>query len=737
MLSIPVKKTDSTKIFKNCEKYIKKNYDKATIEKVRPFLTEGDAFRDQVVATANVAFDGLNSAIQNTARYYRFIKVIENRIPIGSTELKFTWYDSVNRKKFPVLTYKLEKTCLLYNLGALYSRLGAETDLRGNDGHKIALNAFQNAMGCLNEVRKQGAETRLENNIDLTPECLSMNISILTAQCYYIMYDRMDKATGNKINLAKLAYTIHKNFDQAFCASVSLKLARDFQEDFKNMLKFQSLLHLALSSYWMSFPEREEGMKLGTGFGKGVARLRFANENITKAMQTKGLRGAIFESGRNALNMIVKEKELAEGENLSIYMDGIPEARTLSFEELLMVQPKFPPPVDIDSGVTGMEALLCLVPKEVIALCAEYKEILHQLVSVETGRIGDAKREKDQALESMGLPQKINALSSETGLPEAIWKKIQQVQVAGGFFQLENSLTSLRQLCEGCQKSLTDLTGTLTREEDEDKSLRQAYGYQWGRATSQALNAGLRADIDKYHMKLNMAVQLDQGSLRTWQSNQENLELLKRGKNELDTLIPANTEQYNPNAAAELLKQSLDALSNSEIAVNESLKVLIQEVEQDNITEALLRLVEAKLPKESTFNAEIGKFNPKKEEISVKIAELRGSLQVVCEKNSEFERVKGNMHSNPQRVQILTQLELAVKVYNELASILSQGHQFYANLSTHLSVLQQKVADFIYSRNLEKNELITQISGRGGSQGGQPNPYGQFYPQGNPYGQFK
>jgi hypothetical protein len=739
MLIVPTKKTDSSKIFKNCEKYIRKNYDKATVEKVKPYLSEGDTFRDQVVATATVGYEGLTLAIQNTAKYYRFIKSMESWIPIGSTELKFIWYDSVNRRKIPVLSYKLEKTCLLYNLASLYSRQGAEIDLRATDAHKIALNAFQVAIGCLNEVVKLGIEARLENNIDLAPENLAMHISILTAQCYFIMYNRVAAQAANKLNLAKLAYTIHKHYDQAYNAMISVRLARDYPDEPKNQLRFNSGLYLSLSSYWQSFPEREEGLKLGSGFGKGVSRLRVAHEAITRAMQIKGLRGPVLEKGREVLAMVTREKETAEAENISVYMDGIPDPKTLAtVDELTMVQAKFPPPVDIDSGVTGQEVLLCLVPKEVIALAAEYKELLHVMVMDETRKIADNKREKDSQLEALGLPQKINALSHEAGLPEAIWKKIQQVQVSGGFFQLENSMASLRTLSENCGKNLNEFVASLNREEEEDKGLRQAYGYQWNRATSQAINASLRADIDKYGQKLAQAMQLDLNSQRTWESNQATLQMLKKGKNELDSMLPANEAEENPNLAAEHLKGALDQLTASENLVNEALQSLQAETEVDNIIEAILKLVEAKLPKENTFAAESAKHNPKREEINAKIAEFRRALQTVVELNTEFERVKGNIRGNPVRLQILSLLENAVKVYNDLSSLFSQGHQFYANLGTHISVLQQKVADFIYSRNIEKNDLMGRISGKApGGGANAPNPYGQFFPPGNAYAQYK
>ena len=738
MLSIPFKRTDNVKFFKSCEKYLRKNYDKATIEKIRPYLTEGDGFRDQVVSGSNVSYDVLNQSILSTSIYYRFIKSIESRIPIASTDLKFTWYDSITRKKYPVQSYRLEKSCLLYHLGSLYSRLGSEIDLCSSEAHKTALNAFQCAMGCLNEIRNQGSDSRIESNIDLAAEHISMLISILTAQCYYIMYDRLDKGTANKANLAKLSYTISKNFDQAYCAAISQKLVRSFPEEFKNMLKFQSSLHLALSSYWMSFPEREEGLSLGRGFGRGVARLRNAMENITRALQIRKVKGVLADAGKNVHSMITREKELAESENMSIYMDGIPDFKCLpAIEELLMVQPRFPPPADIDSAIRGQEVLLCLVPKEVTALAAEYKDLVLQLTTTEASKIAGLVREITTALDSMCLPQKINALSNETGLPEAIWTKIQQVQVSGGYFQLENSMASLKQLGENCQKSLAELMGTIAREEEEDRSLRETYTNQWSRAMSQALNSNFREAMEKYSMKLAQAISMDENNCRTWEGIQDVMQLLKKGKNELDEVVPANEVQQGDSGAAERLREALEQMRAAQQALDEILKGLVADAEHDNITEVLLKLVEAKLPKEHTFTVELAKFDVKKAEIDAKIGETRNVLRIISQENAEFERIKGNVQPNPQRVRILTQLESAVKVYTDLSRIFSQGHQFYANFSTHLSIMNQKVSDFIFSRDIEKNELLSRISGKTPQPTPEsaPNPYEYFYPKES--GQFK
>lgn len=201
-------------------------------------------------------------------------------------------------------------------------------------------------------------------------------------------------------------------------------------------------------------------------------------------------------------------------------MDNIPDPKTLQDpEELTMVAPKFPPMVDLASPVNGEQVLELLVPPAILALAAEYKELLHNMIMEESERTSTATRNTLQALESMNLPHKLDALTVESGLPESVWKKVQQAQSFGGVNHIDNGLNSLRQLSENSQKFITELESMIAREDSEDKSLRQMYGNSWGRAPSIAINTHITNDIEKYRTKLNQAIVLDTHSFQMVQSN--------------------------------------------------------------------------------------------------------------------------------------------------------------------------------------------------------------------------
>ncbi|CAG9309897.1 unnamed protein product [Blepharisma stoltei] len=62
----------------------------------------------------------------------------------------------------------------------------------------------------------------------------------------------------------------------------------------------------------------------------------------------------MLDVGRNLLTLIANEKESAEQDNMRVYIGNIPDHFALSDpEDVNMIQPKFPPKVDIMSPIAG------------------------------------------------------------------------------------------------------------------------------------------------------------------------------------------------------------------------------------------------------------------------------------------------------------------------------------------------------------------------------------------------
>ncbi|CAG9318910.1 unnamed protein product [Blepharisma stoltei] len=708
MLSVQPKRTDSVKYVKEFEKYIRKNYDKRTLETLSPFLTELEQARSQITSSQASSSEQASSSLQSNALYYRYLKAIESRLPVASTDIKFTWFDSLGKGKSQASNYSLEKLGVLYNIGAIYSKLGADIDLKSPDGPKLGLNYFQVAAGCFDEARKLAVEQRQVTTADTSPEHLSFLTNILIAQAYLCMYDKLDKTTASKVNLSKLSQTASKNFGQAYELALNEILSRSVPDETRLSLRYQQLVYSAAARYWISFIEREQGSKTGKGFGKGVARLRSAYDAIQKAMQIKGIRGPMLDVGRNLLTLIANEKESAEQDNMRVYIDNIPDHFTLSDpEDVNMIQPKFPPMVDIMSPIAGQDVLEILVSPEVLQRIAEYKDILQTINIEENEKAGLITREISQNLEAMNLPHKLDATSGENGIPEAVWKKIQNIQSQGGVNQLEQSFNNVMTLNANNAKYCVELEGNLTREAQEDATLRNNHGSKWTRIPSNEANAQLKHELNTLRVKLAQANEIDQKNKQMFDRSQGNLNLLKKSRSELDVELPSgNSLNGQRSQSASSLSEALKTLETHQKLLHEKMTELGSSIEQDNITESLIRMEETKMNKESVFNQEILKFRPIREEIDRAIADLRNDLELVRKCNSVFDSDRTNSQGNPARIEFLQRVEDASKVYYELTGNIAQGIQFHSTLSRHLSVLHQKILEYVNARTAEKNSLL-------------------------------
>lgn len=81
--------------------------------------------------------------------------------------------------------------------------------------------------------------------------------------------------------------------------------------------------------------------------------------------------------------------------------------------------------------------------------------------------------------------------------------------------------------------------------------------------------------------------------------------------------------------------------------------------------------------------------------------------------------------ADPAKSQFFQSINEAIIVQDQLSVLLEQGTQFYMKLNDILIKLQQSINDFKFSRDLQKNELITSAAGggqppAGGPPGGMP-----------------
>ncbi|ROT83989.1 putative rhophilin-2 isoform X1 [Penaeus vannamei] len=121
--------------------------------------------------------------------YFNQLYFIDRRFfpPDRSLGIYFEWYDSLTGTPSCQRTVAFEKACVLFNLGALYTQLGARHDRTSAAGLDAAVNNFLRAAGMFRYLHDTFTNAPSK---DLSPEILDMLIHLMLAQARECLHEK-------------------------------------------------------------------------------------------------------------------------------------------------------------------------------------------------------------------------------------------------------------------------------------------------------------------------------------------------------------------------------------------------------------------------------------------------------------------------------------------------------------------------------------------------------------------
>merc|ERR1712232_1361783 len=101
-----------------------------------------------------------DTALRDIENYFDQIGNLESKIPFSQVKIYFKWLDSFDKGSwisgsvpYTMSTNLLfEKACVLYNIAALATQIGATQDLHSEDSMKKAVRLYQQAAGILGAI---------------------------------------------------------------------------------------------------------------------------------------------------------------------------------------------------------------------------------------------------------------------------------------------------------------------------------------------------------------------------------------------------------------------------------------------------------------------------------------------------------------------------------------------------------------------------------------------------------
>lgn len=143
---------------------------------------------DTLQASKTPSRDALGVAL--LFRYYNLLYYVERRFfpPDRNLGVYFEWYDSLTGVPSCQRTIAFEKACTLFNLGAIYTQIGARHDRRTERGLDAAVDSFLRAAGIFRHIYDTFTNAP---SMDLKPQVLDVLVSLMLSQARECLFEKL------------------------------------------------------------------------------------------------------------------------------------------------------------------------------------------------------------------------------------------------------------------------------------------------------------------------------------------------------------------------------------------------------------------------------------------------------------------------------------------------------------------------------------------------------------------
>jgi len=320
-LSVPLKVVGEVDLIKPLSTLLKtKSYPNTVIAS----LTHLQALRSRMVAAIQ-AREVTISALEAMQSYYDQLGNLETKIPFTEAKIYFKWLDAFDKGgwlggniAYTMSTSLLyEKACVLFNVAALSTQLGATQDITQEDGLKKAVQLFQSSAGIFNAmtVPLPVHSTEQKPTLDLSADCVEALGSLCLAQaqdCVLMKALRDQKKPGVVAKLSAHARDLYKHAGVGLGRSTVRGM---WESNWISTVEKKQCLYQGLTELHQAGVCQETGK-----VGERIARLQLAKKSLSSSPDWLGKTEA-------ALTQAVKDNDF-------IYHERVPPV-----EQLEDVQP--------------------------------------------------------------------------------------------------------------------------------------------------------------------------------------------------------------------------------------------------------------------------------------------------------------------------------------------------------------------------------------------------------------
>ncbi|KAM6315230.1 LOW QUALITY PROTEIN: tyrosine-protein phosphatase non-receptor type 23 [Aegotheles albertisi] len=685
------------------KKFVLKNYGENP-ENYNEELRKLELLRQSAV-TVPRDFEGCSTL----RKYFGQLHYLQSRIPMGAEQeaaVPITWTEIFSGKTVTHEDIKYEQACVLYNLGALHSMLGAMDKRVSEEGMKVSCTHFQCAAGAFTYLRDHFPHSY---SMDMSHQILNLNINLMLGQAQECLLEKSMLDNRKSFLVARISAQVVDYYKEACRAlenSETASLLGKIQKDWKKLVQMKIYYFAAVAHLHMG-KQAEEQQK----FGERVIYFQSALDKLNEAIKlAKGQPETVQEALRFTMDVIGGKYNSAKKDNDFIYHEAVPALDTLQSVKgapLVKALPVNP----TDPAVTGPDIFTKLVPMAAHEASSLYSEEKAKLLRDVMAKIEARNEVLDQFMDSMQLdPETVDNLEMYSHIPPVLMEKcaalsvrpdtvknlVQSMQVLSGVFtDVEASLKEIRDLLEedeAQERKLQELLGKVPAPQGSPPPPSPSLA-EVGKECSKYLEVHEKASFT--NTELHKAMNLHIGNLR----------LLSGPLEQVRAALPSPTLTEDDKQVLQNLKRILSKVQemrDQRMSLEQQLREMIQ---KDDITTSLVTTDRSEMKK--LFEEQLKKYDQIKVYLEQNLAAQENVLKALTDANVKYAAVRKTLAEVEHKWNTTVQtLVASYEAYEDLMKKSQEGKDFYTDLEAKATKLLEKARAACQAAEANRQQIL-------------------------------
>ncbi|NXK98407.1 PTN23 phosphatase, partial [Formicarius rufipectus] len=628
-------------------------------------------------------------------KYLGQLHFLQSRIPMGAGQdaaVPVTWTEIFSGKAVTHEDIKYEQACVLYNLGALHSMLGA-MDKRVSE---------ECAAGAFTYLRDHFPHSY---SVDMSHQILSLNINLMLGQAQECLLEKSMLDNRKSFLVARISAQVVDYYKEACRAlenSETASLLGKIQKDWKKLVQMKIYYFAAVAHLHMG-KQAEEQQK----FGERVIYFQSALDKLNEAIKlAKGQPETVQEALRFTMDVIGGKYNSAKKDNDFIYHEAVPALETLQSVKgapLVKALPVNP----TDPAVTGPDIFAKLVPMAAHEASSLYSEEKAKLLRDVMAKIEAKNEVLDQFMDSMQLdPETVDNLDMYNHIPPVLMEKCAALSVRPDTVRnLVQSMQVLSGVFTDVEASLKEIRDLLEEDEAQEQKLQELLGRVPPAPASPPGLAEVSKECSKY-LELHEKASFTNTELhRAMNLHLGNLRLLGGPLEQVRAALPTPSLSEDDKQVLQNLKRILakvQEMRDQRLSLEQQLREMIQ---KDDITTSLVTTDRSEMKK--LFEEQLRKYDQLKVYLEQNLAAQENVLKALTDANVKYAAVRKGLAEVEHKWNTTVQtLVASYEAYEDLMKKSQEGKDFYTDLEGKAAKLLERARVVCQTSQAHRQQLL-------------------------------